>query len=188
MSLVTAFDDVARALAETGSSVHPAEAHGCLAGALCVRRGYRCQEWLEEILPDVEGETGRQPAPGACRELFDETLGALEDTDMHFSPLLPDDETSLGDRVRSLGAWCQGFLYGFGAAGGMSGVEPGGDLAEVLGDFSEIARADVSDTESEEVQEEAYAELVEFVRAGVQLVYEDLEPLRDAQPASDWAH
>ncbi|MDH5226971.1 MAG: YecA family protein, partial [Gammaproteobacteria bacterium] len=55
-----AFDDVAQALAARGSTVHAAEAHGCLCGALCARRVYLPAEWLEELLPDEP--TAEDPA------------------------------------------------------------------------------------------------------------------------------
>ena len=48
------------------------------------------------------------------------------------------------------------------------------DVAEVLRDFAEVARAGAVGDESEETEEDAYAELVEFVRVGVQLVYDEL--------------
>jgi uncharacterized protein YgfB (UPF0149 family) len=43
----------------------------------------------------------------------------------------------------------------------------------------EITRVGVDVQDSEESNERAYAELVEFVRVGVQLLFEDLEPLRE---------
>ena len=57
--------------------------------------------------------TGDGPLEG----LFEESTGVLSRAEMEFEPLLPDDETDLAARVEALGAWCQGFLYGFGAAG-----------------------------------------------------------------------
>jgi uncharacterized protein YgfB (UPF0149 family) len=44
-----------------------------------------------------------------------------------------------------------------------------------------MSRAVADDDEPDEASEAAYAELVEFVRAGVQLVHEDLA----AHPSSD---
>jgi uncharacterized protein YgfB (UPF0149 family) len=40
----------------------------------------------------------------------------------------------------------------------------------------------VDDGQTTETNESAYAELVEFVRVGVQLVFEELGPLRDQPP------
>jgi uncharacterized protein YgfB (UPF0149 family) len=51
---------------------------------------------------------------------------------------------------------------------------------------SSSTRVEVDSGQSEESNESAYAELVEFVRVGVQLIFEELGPLRD-QPSSPGA-
>jgi len=68
-------------------------------------------EWIDEILPDeaVRGAAVRRPARVDHRR-------RSPASQMDFQPLLPDDEHALDARVEALGAWCQGFLYGFGAA------------------------------------------------------------------------
>jgi len=48
----------------------------------------------------------------------------------------------------------------------------------VVRDFIEISRAGVDASQGEESNEAAYAELVEFVRVGVQLLFEELAVLR----------
>lgn len=107
---------------------------------------------------------------------------------MEFVPLLPPDESDLATRVEALGAWAQGFLYGFGGAGPLPRGSLPEDVAEVLSDFAEIARAGAVGAESEDTEEDAYVELVEFLRVGVQLVFDDLADLRKAQPASSARH
>jgi uncharacterized protein len=178
-----AFDDVARELATVGSTVHAAEAHGCLCGALCTRREYGYGEWLEEILPDESVRDGRPLA-----ELHASSVAVLASGDMEFQPLLPDDEQPLAARVEALGAWCQGFLYGFGAAGTANRAALPEDVAEVLADFAQISQAGGVGSEALDVEEEAYAELVEFLRVGVQLIYDELAALRAGQPASRVEH
>ena len=54
----------------------------------------------------------------------------------------------------------------------------------MLRDLTEITHVDVDPDDDSEQNEEAYAELVEFVRVGVQLLYAHLEPLRDPLPAA----
>jgi hypothetical protein len=183
MSEPVVFDDVARALAAAGSTVHAAEAHGCLCGALCARREYGYGEWLEELLPDESVRDGRPLA-----ELQASSVAMLADGDMGFQPLLPDDEQPLAERVEALSAWCQGFLYGFGAAGTANRAALPQDVAEVLADFAQIAHAGGVGSEALEVEEESYAELVEFLRVGVQLIYDELAALRAGQPASRVEH
>lgn len=180
-----AFDDVARTLSSGASAVHPAEAHGCLCGALCVRREYSLAEWIDEILPDGDvALTGDGPLEG----LFEESAGVLSRAEMEFEPLLPDDETDLAVRVEALGAWCQGFLYGFGAAGTAAHAKLPATVGEVLADLAQVSHVGVPEGEAPETEESAYAELVEFLRAAVQLVYDELAGLRQGQPVSQSGH
>jgi uncharacterized protein YgfB (UPF0149 family) len=53
-----------------------------------------------------------------------------------------------------------------------------GEAGEIVRDFAEITRAGVDARQGEESNESAYAELVEFVRVGVQLLFEDLAAAR----------
>jgi uncharacterized protein YgfB (UPF0149 family) len=100
---------------------------------------------------------------------------------MEFDPLLPDDDAPLEDRVEALGAWCQGFLYGYGSATEGRRTPPTGDVAEVLTDLAEISRGGATGLDTEEVEEGAYTELVEFLRVGVQTIYDEQG---DAPPAA----
>jgi hypothetical protein len=180
-----AFDDVALALAAGASAVHPAEAHGCLCGALCLRPDYSLAEWIDEILPDAAGAAA---AEGPFAVLFAESVGVLARPDMEFEPLLPGDDTSLAERVASLAAWCQGFLYGFGSSGMAAQVRLPESVTEVLADLAQFSHAGAVGSEPGEAEEEAYAELVEFLRAAVQIVYEDLGAVRSSLPAPQSGH
>jgi uncharacterized protein len=188
MSSPIGFDEVTQALSAGGSSVHAAEAHGCLVGALCARRVYLPAEWLEELLPENPGAAEPLAATGPLHELFERSRAVLESRDMEFEPLLPPDEASLAERVEALGAWAQGFLYGFGAAGPFPRGTLPGDVSEVLSDFAEVSRAGAVGAESAEVEENALAELVEFVRVGAQLIYDELAELRATQAGSHARH
>jgi uncharacterized protein YgfB (UPF0149 family) len=190
MSAPIAFDDVAQALVACGSTVHAAEAHGCLCGAICARRVYLPAEWLEELLPDgpEPGTPSGLAENGPLKGLFEQSRAVLEGRDMEFEPLLPPDAASLAERVEALGVWAQGFLYGFGAAGPFKRGVLSGEVTEVLTDLAEVARAGAVGSESADVEESALAELVEFVRVGVQLIYDDLTDLRAAQTTSTARH
>lgn len=180
-----AFADVARALAAGASAVHAAEAHGCLCGALCLRPDYSLAEWLDEILagPAPEGDANEPFAT-----LFEESASVLARPGMEFEPLLPDDDALLDERVTALAAWCQGFLYGFGASGMAAQAKLPEAVTEVLADLAQISHVGGVGEEETEVEEEAYAELVEFLRAAVQLTYEELGATRASQPAAKSGH
>lgn len=173
------FDDLQRALVQSHALTDAAEAHGTLVGALCAAR-CSLDDWLAEILPD--GRPG-QHAADPLREVFDATQGALLEGALAFQPLLPADDAPIGDRTSALGEWCQGFLYGLGAGAAVPDVSAlQGEAAEVLRDMTEITHVDVDPADGPETNEAAYAELVEFVRVGVQLLYEHLQPLREPPP------
>jgi len=180
MDAAISFAEVQRALARAHSVADAAEAHGTLAGALCALRPYTLDNWLSEILPE-----GRAAPPEAARlrALFDSTAVALQAEQMAFEPLLPGDEEPLQDRTAALGEWCQGFLYGLGTGRLQDIGSLSGDTAEILRDLTEITHVDVDPADGIESNESAYAELVEFVRVGVQLLFEQLEPLRRPEAA-----
>ena len=101
---------------------------------------------------------------------------------MTFQPLLPEDVRSLDERTGALVTWCQGFLYGLGSGAGATQdvLDLPGDVGAVVTDIMAISRAAVDPEQGEEANEAAYAELVEFVRVGVQVVFEELAPLRQS--------
>ncbi len=170
------YPDLARALNLPGVELAPAEAHGALCGAMCATPGYGVEEWLIEVLPDTA-------ASGPVRELlgrvFARTHEELTGPMFEFHPLLPGDDAALADRVVALAEWCAGFLYGIGIGRVVTADQLGGDVGEIIKDFSEISRAGVSPGDDEEENEAAFAELVEFVRAGTLVVFGELATVRD---------
>ena len=172
------YSDVQQLLQRQHSLADAAEAHGTLAGCLCGAAGYRFEDWVHEILP----EGGPQDA-GPLRELYGATAGALLQPDMEFELLLPPDAQPLEERTAALAQWCQGFLYGLGAGQIPDASGLPGTVGEIVRDLSEISRAGVDAAQGEESNEAAYAELVEFVRVGVQLLFEELAGARRATGA-----
>lgn len=178
--LQVTFAEVVRVLEGLGSSVPAAEAHGCLVGALCTTPHYPMERWLEEIIPD-EGRRNDDDSQQALRLLYADTLNALRGDEMDFEVLLPDDDISLETRAGGLSQWCQGFLYGFGTGQPAKQDELPANVHEILSDLTHIGRASVDldggSEDSSETEEEAYAEVVEYVRVGVQLIHDELIPV-----------
>ena len=125
-----------------------------------------------------------RPSPPALlvRELFEETRAALSGQNMEFELLLPDDDQPLERRTEALCLWCNGFIYGLGTAGHSDPTRLAGDAGEIVRDFNQIMQAGVDESEGEEANESAFAELVEYVRVGVKNVYEQLAVQRE-QPS-----
>lgn len=177
------YAEIQHVLAGERSLADAAEAHGTLAGCLCAAAGYRFEDWLLDILPEGRAQP---PAMAALEALYDSTAGALSALDMAFQPLLPEDAQPIDERTGALATWCQGFLYGLGSGTGATQdvIDLPGEVGAVVTDIMAISRAVVDPEQAEEENEAAYAELVEFVRVGVQVVFEELAPLRQSAAPS----
>jgi len=145
-----------------GAPATASETHGVLCGLLCMgERGARAA-WLRQSL-------GTGSAPPPLDALYGETLRQLDDATFDFQLLLPDDDTDLAERTAALADWCGGFSFGVGLTSGGRGELPA-EAAEFVGDVTEIARASIDDALADDTDEEAYAEVVEYVRMGALLV------------------
>ena len=169
------YAEIQRSLAHSHALADPAEAHGQLTGALCALVPYRMEDWLAEILPEESLTDGADPV---LLTLYNATVEALSGQGMDFDLLIPGDECPIEERTQALTLWCTGFLYGLSTSAADPQDLPG-ELGEIVRDLTEITRADVDTGDSREANEAALAELVEFVRVGVQLVFDELGPLRE---------
>jgi uncharacterized protein YgfB (UPF0149 family) len=180
------YSDIQKVLQRARAATDAAEAHGTLTGCLCAVVPYRFEDWLVEILPDGGPDSD---ASARLLELYKGTEESLISGDLRFELLLPEDELPLDTRASALGEWCQGFLYGLGSGALSDAAKLPGDVGEIVRDLSEITRVGVDGGETLESNENAYTELVEFVRVGVQLVFEELGSFRiPAKPSGAALH
>jgi uncharacterized protein len=183
------YDSLRDSLAQAGAVVALAELHGGVCGALCAGGAPAAEHWLEDCLEDQELEASHD-LDASLDNVVAASSRMLEESDFVFEPLLPGDEAPLEEQVEALALWCHGFVTGLGAnapelAGSGARATAGGDAAAVAeggGDVTEISRAGVPDDEdgSRDQAGFALAELREYVRAGVQMVFEELAPRREA--------
>lgn len=169
------YEELQEALGDAAGDGAAAEAHGTLCGLLCTDSEDVPDAWIQNTLADAEGYRfgGSQDARSMLLRLYQSTRAALEDGQMSFRLLLPADDAPIDARAASLAAWCNGFLYGLAVRGLRPMEELPDELREILSDFSEIGRAGVAEEEAEEAGESAYAELVEYVRVAVQIVFDE---------------
>ncbi|MCC7219634.1 MAG: UPF0149 family protein [Candidatus Contendobacter sp.] len=153
---------------------HPAELHGLLCGLLCGEGELALDRWLQlacEALAD--GVELAPPVQNLLAKLLDYGVAQLSDPDGSITPLLPDDDAPLPQRVDALGDWCQGLLYGL----GISHVEQHDLLSEegreFLRDVADIAHVGL-DQATSETDETAYVEVVEYLRVGLLIIHHDL--------------
>lgn len=172
-------------MARVGYDDEAAAYHGSLCGALCRQKPEEVDPVA--LLDDVEShpEAGDRAALLALR---DETLGSLTDLQSAFAPMLPDDDASLADRAAALGAWCEGFLYGLAGRIKLNLRECSEEVREIVKDLTEFTRSSLDSGDDDEGEENAYAELVEYIRVGAQLVFMELHPRHGAPGASPTIH
>lgn len=177
--LTVTFDQVEAALAAVKAPVAAAEAHGALCGSLVTDGSLTVDVWLSELMPRPLTGADALHSRNLLEAVFAETRAALGGQELDFEPVLPDDDAPLETRVAALAAWCGGFLYGFGLSDRAGRAALPDDVSEVLKDFGEISRAVVDADEPAESSEASYTELVEYLRAGTQLTYEELAAARE---------
>lgn len=169
---------------EAGSvSGGAAEAHGTLCGLLCGPSDDLPQAWIDNTLADAHEDADSAPvnAHALLVRLYEATCSALQGEDMAFTPLLPGDSEGLDARLEALAAWSQGFLYGLAVRGLRDLEQIDAQIREFLEDLLEISRVDTQVDDDTDADEAAYLELVEYVRVGVQLLYDETRPV--ARPA-----
>ena len=163
---------LASAAAESGA----AEAHGLLCGIICAAGKASPDALLGHLLG--EGNTASSAAWGVSellQGLQTEILAQFNDESFSFALLLPDDDASLLQRTQALSHWCAGFLYGLALGGIRDDAGYPGDTGEVIKDFYEISNAEFIADPKDDENEEAYVEIVEYVRMSVLLMHEDMQ-------------
>ena len=178
--------EIQNAIDKIEQARYPSEIHGCLCGLLCTDRNLSAQGWFEKTFQQLEpGNLLQQEGLEQLSALFQTTVQQMNDPDFDFHLLLPDDNADISSRVQSLSDWCQGFLLGL-SMGGMKELQKlPEDAIEIATDIAKIAQAgssyELSDTDEDE---ESYQELIEYIRVGVLLINEELQPVI-AQPQVD---
>jgi len=188
MSHFPEISDLEELLYRVDAAMGAAEAHGALCGMLCARGTIELSEWVDHVVGEQEqGSELLHEVVHKMSDLHQATLEMMNDATGEFRLLLLDEDDPLPERVDVLAAWCQGFIYGLAAGGITEESELPEDTSELLKDMIEISRArhDVDDEEVEESDanedEVAYMEIEEYVRMGVLLIYEELQPLQSTQ-------
>ena len=151
--------------------------HGVICGVLAMNTAVATEIWVREIIPhQPAADTLFTECEQELLELYDATQEQLNDPELAYELLLPDnDNVSLTQCVVALTQWCDGFMFGVGLASLNDDYSLPEDCTDILSDISEFTRAKVSDVVDEQ-DAAAYFEIVEYLRVGVMLIHEEMEP------------
>ena len=153
----------------------PAELHGLLCGLLCLDAHLEGERWLAcARAAFAEGDGWPESVNNVAAKLLEFGAAQINAPDGSITPLLPDDDAPLQQRVEALGRWCHGWLYGL----GLSEIDLRGVLSEesweFLDDVTDIAQIGCDTDQAGEADETAYMELVEYLRVGVLTIRQDI--------------
>ena len=165
---VPSYQELEDALSKTTLTLHPSQVHGLLSGMLC--KDPPQTEWETLMMNDQCSDEAQK----LLQNLYDISAQQLAKFLFEFQLILPADTETLPLRAEALTLWCQGFLTGIKWAKIASASISQGEIGEAFHDLTEIAKMNYEEVVASEEDEEAYMELVEYVRMAVILIYQEL--------------
>ncbi|MFQ5994289.1 MAG: UPF0149 family protein [Acidiferrobacterales bacterium] len=166
-------DELERLLQDAGAVIGASEVHGIVAGVMSTTAGAN-SDYLSSLFGNAAETALSDDLKQTLTALYDDTRSAFEDEGFTFPLLLADDTRGATERTASIAAWSRGFVLGL-TQGGIRNLDDlPGDAAEIVRDLMKIgeARSDLQDNTEQASRD--LAEIEEYVRVGVQLVYLEL--------------
>jgi uncharacterized protein len=135
--------------------------------------------WFEELFGDEARDVPAE-TQAELDQFARHTEWLLQQDDLSFALILPDDERPIEDRTRSLNEWCGAYLGGLGLGGFTQVKQLSKDSDAALKHFEQIARTkvEIDPEDDEESNEHAYMELAEFVKISTLLLYAEMSLMR----------
>lgn len=153
------------------------ENHGIICGLLAVNTAIDADLWLNYVFPQRdEDDVIQNQLASRLKTVMEELRLQIQDSNLEFDLLLLDDAEALIDRVEVLQEWLQGFILGISLAGINDFQKLPSDSQELVRDFLQISSAGDMELDELEESERAYTEIAEYVRMGVLLIAEELQP------------
>jgi len=183
MNNFTNESELDEALENCDSGRNSIQAHGLLCGYIMTHGLKGHDMWLHRMFENSSNEKGdKVKYKSLFDDLFIETLRQLEERQSEFELFLPEDDRDLLTRTKAIGSWCNSYLHGL-----ISSVtteklkkainrEP---TSILIKDLLEMTKATIGEEYDDETNERSYAELVEYTRIAVQLIFEELDESRN---------
>ena len=144
------------------TDVSISELHGLMTGLMTVCHApSKIEDW-EQLLTELSFSIPDEAALTLLAEEAEDTSFQLKDKDdaYQYSPLVPDDEHDLYERVMALKQWANGFMTGFGVTDCTLSAEE----TVMFSDLAKIGSIRIEPDDEFEGGEESYLYLYEFVR------------------------
>lgn len=181
-------------LDELGVERPPAEVHGLLCGLMCTSGVEKAKTlWFGSVLQEYSAKPEKLRENGESLKSLDaffyDAVNQLNDAELGFTLVIDEDLASPHEHLLQLASWCNGFGLGFGMGErATAAIKLPEDTQELLADFQAIAdyesvqqssssETDVANEGDDGNEEESdVVEIEEFVRVGVLLINEEMQP------------
>ncbi|MEA3406217.1 MAG: YecA family protein [Pseudomonadota bacterium] len=180
------FDQIKEAIAPFPELESPSFIQGMLIGLICGDNDIEEAVWIKKLIEEAQIKKVKESFLVALHGMFQDTNNGLNGSGFELNLCIPEDETDIIARAAMLGHLCEGVLYGLGLVGRLQDAEESvsKDVSEIVNDFGDIARIDIEALaqakELGDAEESDLMQLVEFVRIGVMMINEELNPTQAA--------
>lgn len=168
---ILSYTDLSASFQKIEPNANIAQVHGILCGMLCGADESDHDLW-PVIFPHAKKS---KKGEGLLKQLYEATYHQLSEFSFEFRILLPEDETDINLRAEALGLWCQGFLLGLEHTQIPLQNHPKEEVKEALDDIIEIAKITFGDIPTNDEDETAYYELVEYVKLSALMIFHELQ-------------
>ena len=172
------FSEIKEMLLQINSLHDVAESHAMACGMLVANTAADKLAWVKQVMGEIE-EENLPPAEiiKSLGEWFDEIKNQMQATELRFDLCLPDDDEIIAIRVKALQEWCRGFIFGIAMSGIKDFKSLPEDTSELIDDFSRIGAEEEFELDDLDEAEVSYADICQYVRVGVLLINEELQPM-----------
>lgn len=176
------YQDVNEILSGSHLLITPSELHGMLCGYICAGinqlnlKDDNIAHTLLLATPDGEDNTEINHILNA---LFTSTQIQIQEFELSFRLLLPDEEAPLTARAIEFAKWCEGFIISIKSCTKAKFYRDQDEVDDILKKLQQITALQFHDLEYTEEDEFFFMEVLEFVRLSVFVIYQEL-PESDA--------
>jgi uncharacterized protein YgfB (UPF0149 family) len=163
--------DISNLLDSVNADATASSMHGFLCGQICISGRSEDELWQEFMDPQSNDDDSVYSTYSEVLDFIRQITESLHSDDLDFNLMLPDDEYSLVIRTNALADWCHGFLNGFGLGIGERGSSLSEEANEILLDYTKICRVSIDDDGQD--NEMAFMELMEYVKVGVIMIFDE---------------
>jgi len=168
------YEQLNEILITSGAGFYASESHGFLCALVCGNGQAEEQKIREFFLLDSDEIVNPDECFNYLKALAEDIEAKMYSSDLDLELLLADEDDELAERSHSLAEWCQGFMSGLGLSGVKDGQIPS-ESQVLIDDFYKIANLDSDNKDdSEQGNDFALMELIEYVRMGTIYIFEDL--------------